>query len=180
VSSVASSEVWVVPGDPKELEFKTRDAALARAWELTPAGGKRREPMEVMAKSERKKWRVPAPKVPQVLSPEELDSVTHEVKMTAIHDDYDEIVTGSGDIIAIRRHPDVTVELSVSFVIPPGCAESYVRGIAKGKLELEAKARSLELVSDPTFDIVFDSLSSREGMKMEVTVRAVTTPGGSR
>jgi hypothetical protein len=37
---------WVVPGDPKELEFDTRDAALARAWELTPAGGRRREPVE--------------------------------------------------------------------------------------------------------------------------------------
>lgn len=177
MSSVASNTVWVVPGDPKELEFKTRDEALARSWAMTPAGGKRREPMEVSAKSEKKTWRVPTPKAPRVLSAAELDSVKHEVTMTAVHDDYDEVTTFSGDVIAIRKH-DVTVDLVVSFVIPPGCTESYIRGIASGKLEREAIDRGLELLSSPTFDIIFDSLSSRDGMKMEVTARAVTTPGG--
>ena len=38
---------WVVPDDPEERKFPNRDSALARAWELTPAGGKRAEPREV-------------------------------------------------------------------------------------------------------------------------------------
>ena len=38
---------WVVPDDPEKRWSKNRDAALARAWELTPAGGKRAEPIEV-------------------------------------------------------------------------------------------------------------------------------------
>jgi hypothetical protein len=46
MSSSKISEMWVVPGDPETRLFHSRDAALARAWELTPAGGHRAEPVE--------------------------------------------------------------------------------------------------------------------------------------
>jgi ACT domain-containing protein len=52
--------VWVVPKDPEAREFTTRDAALARAWELTPAGGQRAEPVEQMPLAERVQHRVPS------------------------------------------------------------------------------------------------------------------------
>ena len=46
-ADAAPRTAWVVPDDPKKRRFKDRDSALARAWELTPAGGKRAEPIEV-------------------------------------------------------------------------------------------------------------------------------------
>lgn len=39
--------IWRVPGDSINQTFDTRDAALARAWEITPAGGQRPEPVRV-------------------------------------------------------------------------------------------------------------------------------------
>ena len=36
---------WTVPGDVHRRTYATREAAVARAWELTPAGGQRKEPV---------------------------------------------------------------------------------------------------------------------------------------
>lgn len=40
---------WRVPGDSINQTFETRDAALARAWEITPAGENRPEPLPASA-----------------------------------------------------------------------------------------------------------------------------------
>lgn len=37
---------WIVPGDSEARVFDTREFALVRAWELTPAGGHREDPVE--------------------------------------------------------------------------------------------------------------------------------------
>jgi hypothetical protein len=39
---------WRVHVDQEERNYDTREEALARAWELTPAGGRRPEPMEFL------------------------------------------------------------------------------------------------------------------------------------
>jgi hypothetical protein len=36
--------LYSVPDDPDDLQFETWEAAIARAWELTPPGGRRPEP----------------------------------------------------------------------------------------------------------------------------------------
>ena len=36
---------WIVPGDSEARVFDTRELALVRAWDLTPAGGQRKEPV---------------------------------------------------------------------------------------------------------------------------------------
>jgi hypothetical protein len=48
----AEPAMWRVPDDTSGKTFETRDAALARAWELTPAGGVRPEPVKVTSQAE--------------------------------------------------------------------------------------------------------------------------------
>lgn len=38
---------WVVPGDPENREFEDEGTAMARAWSITPAGGKRPTPKSI-------------------------------------------------------------------------------------------------------------------------------------
>jgi hypothetical protein len=38
---------WQVPGDPEQRTYASREEALARAWELTPAGEERPEPSDL-------------------------------------------------------------------------------------------------------------------------------------
>lgn len=39
------ADYWTLPDDSLQKEYPTREAALARAWEITPAGGQRPEPI---------------------------------------------------------------------------------------------------------------------------------------
>jgi hypothetical protein len=60
MSSAELVMVWVVPGDSERREFGDRDAALARAWELTPAGGKRAEPVQDLSTREKASQGIPS------------------------------------------------------------------------------------------------------------------------
>jgi hypothetical protein len=40
-----NADYWTLPDDSLQKTYATREEALARAWEITPAGGQRPEPI---------------------------------------------------------------------------------------------------------------------------------------
>lgn len=163
--------IWKVPSDPTSQTFSTREAAVARAWELTAPGGRRPEPYPVE----------PDPK-PSPLRAEvddydlNLKSVRHETRISIADEDPVEVVSFSGDVIMTPVHkPTVSAEIEVSFPYPSGTTSSYINRLANKMLELEASARGMRIASGVAVDITFDMGGGRrkDAMMVVATARAI-------
>lgn len=111
---------WTVPGDPERRLFDDKYPAFARAWELTPIGGHRAEPIQIQEENPRRTRRIiDGP----VYMPPEPEFEFEVIDLKFAHRFEDEIDVFADDVlIATKPAPTGLVDVTAEMVAPYGVA----------------------------------------------------------
>ena len=148
-----SSTTWEVSGHSKLGRFDDEMAALAAAWSVTPAGGKRPNVVVVVVKEAAP---APAPKTVPHMSKIEVDDGAVSIRVEPEEMDDEEVITADGILVAQVRNPP-SIFITATADIRAGDSPTVGQETVVKAVDDFCSEHGLTQLSEFTWDVVLDS-----------------------